>query len=354
MNRLPFTQPQVVAHRGASGYRPEHTTAAYRLALALGADGIEVDLVATKDGVLVARHEPELSVTTDVSRHLEFSDRRTTRVVDGRGVTGWFVDDFTLAELKTLRALERWPSLRRDNLRYDRKFAVPTFAEVLQLAEEEGHRLGRTVTVYAELKHPTWFAASGLRLEELLLDTLNRQAPLVPVVVLAFETTVLRRLRLLQGGSSLPLVQLIEAGGMPYDRGLAGDLWTYRGMITPAGLVQVGEYADAVGLAKNLVLPRDERGATGRPGPVVGDAHALGLDVLVWTLRDENDFLPTNHRHGADPAKRGDAVAEWLALLGAGCDVLVGDHPDSGVEAAKVWRRSAALSSSGMRTQAAT
>jgi glycerophosphoryl diester phosphodiesterase len=331
-----MTGPALIAHRGASGYRPEHTTAAYRLAIALGADGIELDLVATRDGVLVARHEPELSRTTDIATRREFADRRTTKIIDGRAVTGWFVDDLTVAELKTIRATERMLEARPANTRFDGQFAVPTFAEVLTLVEDEGHRLGRTVQVYAELKHATWFESAGLRLETLLVDTLLGTATATPVTALAFETGCLRRLREL---ADLPIVQLIEAAGRPYDCAIVGDITSYRDMVTPRGMMRVADYADTIGLAKNLVLPRSSDGSATRPSCLVNDAHAVGLDVAVWTLRDENDFMAANFRHGTDPYLRGGAVAEYKAFLDAGVDVIIGDHPDTALEARRLWQR---------------
>lgn len=329
--------PDVIAHRGASGYRPEHTPAAYRLAIALGADGIELDLVATKDGVLVARHEPELSRTTDIATRAELADLRTTKVVDGRAVTGWFVDDLTVAELKTVRTLERMPEARPESCRFDGRFAIPTLAEILDLVEDESHRLGRSVQVYAELKHATWFGDRGLRLDELLLQTLVDNACTAPVTALAFETQVLRRLR---AAADVRVVQLVEAAGTSYDRAVTGDVVSYRDLVTPRGLMRVGEYADAVGMAKNLVLPRGRDGRTTVPSCVVDDAHAIGLGVAVWTLRDENDFMAANFRHGPAPYSRGLAVAECQAFLDAGVDTVITDHPDTAVEARRLWLRS--------------
>lgn len=336
MTRVSRGRPDLIAHRGASGYRPEHTTAAYRLAIALGADGIELDLVATKDGVLVARHEPELSRTTDIATRPEFAERMSNRIIDGRSVSGWFVDDLTLAELKQVRATERMLEARPANTRFDGQFAVPTLAEVLKLVEDESHRLGRDVQVYAELKHATWFASLGLPLDELLLDTLREAAPAATVSALAFETDVLRSIH---RRSDIPVVQLVEAGGTPYDRAVVGDLLSYRDMVSPRGLMRVAEYAVGVGLAKNLVLPRGSNGSTGAPSCIVNDAHALGLDVAVWTLRDENDFMAANFRHGTDPFSRGGAVAEYQAFLAAGVDVVLGDHPDTAVESRRIWLR---------------
>ncbi len=334
MTRLERARPDIVAHRGASGYRPEHTSAAYRLAVALGADAIEVDLVATGDGVLVARHEPELSRTTDVAARPEFAERRTTRAVDGRSVTGWFACDFTVDELRWLRAVERMPVVRPENARFDGCFGIPTLREVLALASDESARLGRPVQVYAELKHPTWHESVGLPLVDLLLDQLDDAE--VPVTVLAFETGCLLELR---SRAHLPAVQLVEAAGAPYDRLIRGDLTTYRDLVTFRGLMGLAEHADTVGLAKNIVLPRRADGAAVTPSCVVDDAHAVGLDVAVWTLRDENDFMAANFRHGAALYARGGAVAEHRAFLQAGVDVVIGDHPDTAVEARRLWLR---------------
>lgn len=293
--------PLVIAHRGASGYRPEHTLASYRLAIALGADYVEPDLVSTADGVLVARHEVEIGGTTDVATRREFADRLTTKVVDGRELSGWFVEDFTLAELKTLRAVERLPRLRPRNTRYDGRYEVPTFDEILTLVEEESARLGRAIGVYPETKHPSYFAAVGLSLEEPLLAALAGRD--LPAFVQSFEPGNLRWLR---PRTSLPLVQLVSATGRV-------DL------VTGTGLRRVAEYADAVGVEKELVSPG-----------LVADAHDAGLQVHVWTLRDETD-----------------SIEDTQALVGAGVDGLFTDHPDTTLEACR-------LQTSGIRIHAAT
>ena len=263
-------EPIVIGHRGASGYRPEHTLASYRLAIRLGADYVEPDLVSTKDGVLVARHENEISGTTDVADRPEFTDRKTTKTIDGRLVTGWFTEDFTLAELKTLRAKERLPEVRPDNTRYDGRFEVPTFQEVLDLVKEESRRSGRRIGVYPETKHPTYFDSIGLSLEEPLVRTLRRNGldkKGSRVFVQSFETGNLRDLDEM---TKAPLVQLVDAQGAPYDLVAAGDPRKYADLITPDGLDQIAEYADGLGANKDLVLPRDpatgETGATQRAG----------------------------------------------------------------------------------------
>lgn len=324
--------PLVVAHRGASGYRPEHTLAAYRLAVEMGADAIEPDLVATKDGVLVARHENEISGTTDVADHPEFADRRTTKVIDGVAYTGWFTEDFTLAELRTLRAVERLPQVRPGNTQYDGRFRIPTLDEVLALADQ------LDVVVTPETKHPTYFDSIGLSLEEPLVEALE-EAGLTkrrsPVLLQSFETQNLRDLDTM---TKVPLVQLVAGSGAPWDRVAAGDPTTYRDLTTPGGLAEVATYADWLGPEKNLVLPRDPAtGAIGQPSPLTTDAHAAGLRVVVYTLRAENQFMATNFRRGTDPNAFGDMVAEATAFLDAGVDAFFTDHPDLGVRARDAW-----------------
>ena len=330
--------PLVIAHRGASGYRPEHTLAAYRLAIRMGADYIEPDLVSTRDGVLVARHENEISGTTDVADRREFADRRTTKTIDGRAVTGWFTEDFTLAELRTLRAVERLPDVRSDNTRYDGRYQVPTFDEVLQLVRTEGRRRGRPVGVYPETKHPSYFDAIGLSLEEPLVRALKKHGldrRTAPVFVQSFETANLRELDTM---TRVPLVQLVDASGGPYDTVASGAPTTYRRMVTPRGLREIASYADGLGANKFLVIPRDPlTGAAGEPTEVVGDAHAAGLVVHVWTMRDENRFMANDFWRGEDPNAKGDAKAEIDAFLDEGIDGLFADFPDTGVDARDAW-----------------
>ena len=331
-------QPLVIAHRGASGYRPEHTLAAYRLAIQMGADYIEPDLVSTKDGVLVARHENEISGTMDVADHPEFADRRTTKTIDGRAVTGWFTEDFTLAELRTLRAVERLPQVRPDNTRYNGRFQVPTFDEVLDLALTESRRRGRTIGVYPETKHPTYFDGLGLSLEEPLVKALKRRGldrPTAPVFVQSFETANLRDLDTM---TPVPLVQLADASGGPYDTVASGSPVTYRQMVTRQGLREIAGYADGLGANKFLVIPRDPvTGAAGQPTEVVDDAHAAGLIVHVWTMRDENQFMAKDFWRGEDPNAKGDAEAEIHAFLHEGVDGFFTDFPDTGVGARDTW-----------------
>jgi glycerophosphoryl diester phosphodiesterase len=327
----------VIGHRGASGYRPEHTLGAYRLAIAMGADYVEPDLVVTKDGVLVARHENEISGTTDVAEHPEFADRYTTKTIDGREVTGWFTEDFTLAELKTLRAVERLPLLRPDNTRYDGRFQVPTFDEVLDLVARESRRRGRVVGVYPETKHPTYFRDIGLPLEEPLVGDLREHGldrPGAAVFIQSFETGNLEELA---DRVRVPLVQLVNTSGAPYDLEASGDDRTYADLVTAKGLRQIATYADGVGANKDLVLPRDAAGETTEPSSLVDDAHAAGLQVHVWTMRDENVFMARNYWDGTDPSAKGDAFAEYADFFDAGVDGVFSDHPDTAVAAREEW-----------------
>ncbi|MEU5788044.1 glycerophosphodiester phosphodiesterase [Micromonospora purpureochromogenes] len=326
-------RPIVIGHRGASGYRPEHTLEAYRLAIRMGADYIEPDLVSTKDGVLVARHENEISGTTDVSTRPEFAGRKATKTIDGVAVTGWFTEDFTLAELKTLRAKERLPQVRVANTAFDGRFEVPTFQEVIDLARAESRNRGRTVGVYPETKHPSYFAAIGLPLEEPLVATLKANKLTHrndPVFVQSFETANLRKLDAL---IDVPLVQLLDAAGRPYDFTAAGDARTYADLATPAGLAWIAGYADGVGLNKNLIVPRDATGKLRAPTTVVRDAHRERLVVHAWTFRAENQFLPADFRIGADPNARGDITAEYELFYGLGLDGVFADQPDTAVAA---------------------
>jgi glycerophosphoryl diester phosphodiesterase len=266
-----------------------------------------------------------------------FADRRTTKTIDGRAVTGWFTEDFTLDELRTLRAKERLPQVRPGNTRYDGRFAVPTFDEVLTLAREESRRRGARIGVYPETKHPTYFDSLGLSLEEPLVAALRRHhldRPNAPVMVQSFETANLRELAT---RVRVPLVQLVDASGSPYDTVAAGSPTTYRDMVTAQGLREVATYADGLGAAKDLVLPRDATGALGEPSDVVEDAHAAGLLVHAWTMRDENQFMATDFRRGTDPNAKGDARSEIFAFLDAGVDGVFSDFADTAVDARDSW-----------------
>jgi len=328
--RVRVPDAAVIAHRGASGYRPEHTLASYALAIAQGADFIEPDVVSTSDGVLVARHENEIGGTTDVSLHLEFADRRTTKVIDDERITGWFTEDFTLAELKTLRAVERLPVLRAPNKAFDGHHQIPTLEEVVDLARGSRTATGARVGIYPETKHPSYFASIGLALEERLLDVLEDHGYADsddPVFIQSFETT---NLQWLSRHTDIPLVQLIEGTGAPYDLKSRGDLRRYADLVTPAGLAEIAGYADVLGLCKDLMIPRDATGALLAPTPVIAGAHAVGLHVTGWTFRRENAFLPLQYRIGTDPAGVGDLRGEISAYLEAGMDSFFTDNPDIG------------------------
>jgi glycerophosphoryl diester phosphodiesterase len=310
----------VIGHRGASGYRPEHTLASYEQAILQCADFIEPDLVSTKDGVLVARHEPEIGGTTDVAQHPEFASRKTTRDLDGVQVTGWFTDDFTLAELRTLRAKERLPQVRPDNTRFDGRYLVPTFDEVLDLARHSRTCDGKPVGVYPETKHPTYFDQRGLSLEEPLLATLranglDRRG--APVFIQSFETSNLREL---DRRTDLPLVQLVDCAGAPYDLKVMGDPTTYADLVTRRGLRGIASYADGLGACKDLLIPRKADGSLDRPTSVIRDAHRAGLLVHAYTFRREAQYTPAGT----------DVVTEIRTFLRAGLDGFFTDNPDLG------------------------
>ncbi len=315
----------IIAHRGASGERPEHTIAAYTLAIEQGADFIEPDLVLTKDGVLVARHENEISETTDVAAKPEFADRKTSKTIDGQKMTGWFTEDFTLAELKTLRAKERLPQLRKANMAYDGQFEVPTFGEILELAKARG------VGVYPETKHPSYFASIGLPHEAPLLALLQKYGHTERTATVFIQSFEVGNLQALRAKTKVRLIQLIDEKGSPADR---ADL-TYPQMTTPAGLKAIATYADGIGPNKALVIPRNLLGALGDPTALVADAHKVGLAVHPWTFRRENYFLPLGAKSGINPAAHGNLESEIRAFLAAGVDGLFSDNPAQAVAAAK-------------------
>jgi glycerophosphoryl diester phosphodiesterase len=323
----------IIGHRGASGHRPEHTLAAYETAILQCADYIEPDLVSTKDGVLVARHENEIGGTTDVATRPEFADRKLTKTIDGTSITGWFTEDFTLAELKTLRAKERIPQLRPANVAFDGLYEIPTLDEVLDLARHSRTCDGQPVGVYPETKHPTYFDSIGLSLEEPLLATLaanGMDRGSSPVIIQSFETANLRALSRL---TRVDIAQLINCSGAPYDLAAAGDARTYADLVTPAGLKEIAKYADGVGLCKDVIIPRDAAGNLTTPTNVVRDAHRRGLEVHAWTFRVENNFLPAQFRSSAVPSEPGDLAAEIQVFLGAGIDGLFTDNPALAVAA---------------------
>lgn len=299
----------IIAHRGASAERPEHTLAAYERAIDEGADYIEPDLVATKDLVLVSRHENELSATTDVSTREEFEDRRREKTIDGRLVAGWFAEDFTLAELRTLRAKERIPSLRPDNARFDGLYQVPTLADIVKLVRAKEAETGRRIGLYPELKHPTFLLQNeGIDLVDLLLREFRQLGitPADPVFIQSFEIAPLQRLR--QRAPGFRHVLLVEPTGGPADE----PALRYADMVTPSGLAEVAKYADVVGAHIAMVLNPD-----GTPTALVADAKAAGLEVHAWTIRPENDFLPAMLRTGDAPRGKGCGDVKLAALLKA-------------------------------------
>ena len=328
------SQPLIIGHRGASGYRPEHTLAAYELAARMGADYVEPDLVSTKDRVLVARHENEISTTTDVAVRPEFASRKTTKSIDGVSLTGWFTEDFTLAELKTLRAKERIPATRQRNTIYDGRYQVPTFQEVIDLTRRLSRELGRPIGIYPETKHPTYFRSIGLPLEEPLVGALRRNrldGPRDLVFVQSFE---IRNLKRLNREIDSPLVQLLGGpASKPYDETVSGGSRTYAELATRRGLQRVSRYADGVGPSKGYIVPRDGAGRSLQATSFVDDAHAAGLLVHPYTFRNENEFLPAELRSSADPAAYGNAFAEYEQFFALGVDGVFSDNPDTGVEA---------------------
>lgn len=316
---LAFPPLIIIAHRGASGERPEHTRAAYELAIAQGADIIEPDLVMTRDGVLVVRHENEIGGTTDVADHPEFADRRATRSIDGQAVTGWFTEDFTLAELMTLRARERLPQLR--STAFDGLEPILTFEQVLEIAREASARTGRPIGVAPELKHPSHFAALGLPMEDAFVAVLERHGLTgadAPVLVQCFEVGPLERLA---ARIETPLLQLMARDGGPADR----PGMTYAAMATPEGLAAVKAYADWIGADTAMIEP-----TPGTPSALIANAHAVGLKVAAWTFRAENAFLPEMDRVGDDPAGHGRLRERLARFAGHGLDAAFMDQPGLG------------------------
>ena len=325
----------VLAHRGASGYRPEHTMGAYALAIKQCADYIEPDLVVTKDGVLVDRHEPEIGGTTNVSSRPEFANRKTTKQLDGKPLTGWFAEDFTLAELRTLRAVERLPKLRPQNTTFDGKYQIPTFEEVLKLRAESRTCSGKPLGVIPEIKHSTYFRRQGVDMERKTVAMLKKFGLTDrrdPVVIQSFEVSNLVRLNWMTG---VRLVQLIDCKGSPYDASALGIPLTYANLSTAKGLKLVSLYADQVAFCKDVMIPKRADGSLGTPTPVIRDAHRAGLTVVGWTFRRENEFLPTEFKSSANPADPGNLVGEIRVFLKAGVDQVFTDNPDLGVAAVK-------------------
>ena len=343
--------PAVTAHRGASALRPEHTLAAYLQAIEDGADIIEPDLVATKDGVLVARHENDITGTTNVATASQFAGRKSTKNIDGVPVTGWFTEDFTLAELKTLRAKERIPANRPANAAYDGQFEVPTLQEVIDLVKKESLARNKVIGIYPETKHPTYFKSIGLPLEKRLIDQLvasGYRGKAAAVFIQSFEVANLKELR---GLTDMRIVQLIDnpknapaANGAPrnapYDFVAAGSTRTYADLVTPAGLKEIATYADVVSPYKEVIIARTAANELGTATTFVADAKAAGLKVHTWTLRPENPFLPVSMRKPdvTSLTQRGDSAAEITAYLKAGIDGFFTDDPAVGRAAVAAFK----------------
>lgn len=359
MLRDPVERPLVIGHRGAPGYRPEHTEASYRLAFALGADAVEPDLVATRDGVLVLRHENEISGTTDVASRAEFASRRTTREVDGQALTGWFTEDFTWAELSTLRATERLGGVRQHGATFDGRYPVIRFRDLLGLLDAAADESGRAIRLVAEFKHATHFEGLGLPLDELFAAELaaggwgrgdDR------LISEAFEPTLLERLR--DRGIGGPKVLLVEDRGAPWDlvaasAGTGGRARTYDSFVTEEGLLGLAGVVDGVSVGKARLVGglrsstdvaaaarRVALGAPLRGSELVDAAHAAGLAVYTWTLRPENRFLAQPFRRGASRSAWGDWLGEFTRIIGTGVDGIFLDHPDLGIEARRAFAAS--------------
>jgi glycerophosphoryl diester phosphodiesterase len=316
----PKPKPIVIAHRGASGERPEHTLLAYRLAIAEGADFIEPDLVLTKDGHFVVRHENEIAGTTDVASRPEFAGRKATKLIDGQSITGWFTEDFTLAEIKTLRARERLPALRPGSAMFDGQGQIPTYKDVVDLAKAESKRLGRTIGTYPEMKHPSYFAALGMPMEQRLADALKAyglDSKSAPVFVQCFEVAPLKTFGQL---SRARRVMLVGQGEAPVD------------VKSAAGIKAIAAFAEGLGPEWPLAVPIVD-GGLGPATSLVADAHAAGLAVHPWTVRAENAFLPPKLRRGTAPGDHGDVDAVYKALFAAGVDGLFSDFPGLAVKA---------------------
>ena len=342
----PSSKPLVIAHRGASGYRPEHTLQAYELAIDMGADFIEPDLVSTKDGELVARHENNISGTTNVATHKEFAGKKCSKSIDGKIEEGWFTEDFTAAELRTLKARERLPQVRQRNTIYNDIYQIPTFQEILDLVKRKEKELNRRIGIYPEVKHPSYFNSVSLPTDQKIIDTLHKNGYIessAPIFIQCFEPGTLRKLRT---KTKLKLVLLIDETGQPYDWTLDKDNRSYADMLTDQGLKSIAEFADGIGPNKNLIYPRNNDSSISATSDLVARAHKFGLQVHPWTFRNENQFLPKQLRKGdektADKSDDksacseglyGDAIAEYKLFYDAGVDGVFSESPDTAIEA---------------------
>ncbi len=323
---VPRKSPLVIGHRGAPGYRPEHSRSSYELALAMGVDAVEPDVVATKDGVLVVRHENEISGTTDVAEHPEFADRKTTKRVDGQALTGWFTEDFTWEELSTLRSRERLPEVRLSSASFDGSQAILRLVDVLDIVREGSHEHGREIGVVLEVKHATYFASIGLDLAPLIERDLRAAGWAdgeLPLIVECFESTILGELK--ARGIVASYIYLIEASGRPYDLLVSQgkQALSYKATVTPKGLDGLVGRVDGISVNKRMLLAKGNT--------IVADAHARGLKVFTWTARPENAFLSAEYRGAGGKGAYGDYEAEWGAIARSGVDGVFVDHPDLGV-----------------------
>lgn len=329
-------RPLVYGHRGASALRPEHTLASYAKAIADGADYVEPDLVATRDGVLVARHESNLIETTDVARRPEFASRRSKKMVDGSWHDGWHVDDFTLMELKTLRAIERLPAIRTGNTTYDGQFQVPTWEEIIEFVAAQSAASGRVIGLVPELKSSTYFSQAGLALEDRFISAMlaHEYTRRAPVEIQSFETANLKYLRDKLGKrANLRLTQLVLGGELrPVDVAMAGGTLTFGHMLTPAGLRDIAAYADVLAPPTRGLIPLGADQRLASPTAIVDDAHQAGLRLHTWTFRPENRFLAADFRDGNGENARNEAgsVAEMRRYIATGLDGFFSDDPGLG------------------------
>lgn len=316
--QLNSSPPIIIAHRGASGFRPEHTLAAYELAINLGANYIEPDLVSTKDGILIARHENEISTTTNVAEYPEFANRLTTKLIDGKSITGWFTEDFTLAEIKTLKAKERLPFR---NQSFNGMFSIPAFQEIIDLVKVKSREIGRSIGIYPETKHPTYFASLGLPLEETLIATLHNngyKSATDPIFIQSFETGNLQKLSQL---TDLPLIQLLENSGQPFDLTIKGDRRSYPDLTKPQELAKIAEYAAGIGPNKQMIIPVNNQGKLLSPTSLIADAHAVGLLVHPYTFRNETQYLSPDYHHNPE--------LEYEQFFHLGVDGIFTDFTDT-------------------------
>jgi glycerophosphoryl diester phosphodiesterase len=323
------TRPLVIAHRGASGYRPEHTASAYRLAISQGADAVEPDLVSSADGVLVIRHENEISGTTDVAAHPEFASRRTTKTVDGTELTGWFTEDFTWHELATLRCRERLGKIRPANTHYDGQERILRLSDLIAILADSP----RSVTMVAELKHPTYFEDIGLALEHKLAEGVAGWAMPDNLIVESFEQDILGKVQELDVPGRVTF--LAEADGAPADQvaRFGSDARPFADYLTDAGLARLAAEVDGVSVDKALILDRRPDGTVGGTTALVARARSAGLETFTWTLRSENEFLAKNFRHGLRARDPGNWRAEFELIMRTGVDGVFADQPDLAIQA---------------------